>query len=170
MLNRVAFALTVLLAAPARASEDVGMPQLDSTFFPSQLFWLFVTGMFLYVVLSKFALPVVGRMVELRDAKVREDLEAAYALKQQAEDIKINYTKSLRDADERAHTLVGTLTAELKAKQAEAIAKSNAVLQSKISDTERHLRAEKEAIGREAPEISKRLAKTILAELSKEAA
>jgi hypothetical protein len=71
-----------------------------------------------------------SKMVELRDAKVREDLEAAYALKQQAEDIKIDYTKQLRDADERAHTLVGELVAELKAKQAEAMAKS-AALQAK---------------------------------------
>jgi F-type H+-transporting ATPase subunit b len=146
------------------------MPQLDSTWFASQIFWLVVTGVVLYVLMAKFALPAASKMVELRDEKVREDLEAAYALKQQAEDIKIGYTKQLRDADERAHTLMGELVAELKAKQATALAKSAAVTQNKIADTERHLRADKEAILRDAPALSKQLAKTILTELSKEAA
>jgi F-type H+-transporting ATPase subunit b len=170
MLNRVALFLIVLLAAPSARAAEVGMPQLDSTWFASQLFWLAVTGLVLYVLMAKFALPVVSKMVELRDARVREDLEAAYALKQQAEDIKITYTKQLRDADERAHTLVGELVAELKAKQAATLAKSAANIQGKIADTERHLRADRDAVLREAPELSKKLAKTILSELSKEAA
>lgn len=171
MLNRIALVLIALLAAPmARAAEDVGMPQLDSTWFASQIFWLIVTGLTLYVLMAKFALPAASKMVELRDAQVRQDLEAAYALKQQAEDIKIDYSKQLRDADERAHTLVNDLVIELKAKQTSALAKSTAATQGKIADAERHLRAEKETVLRDAPEMSKRLAKTILTELSKEAA
>jgi F-type H+-transporting ATPase subunit b len=144
-----------------------GMPQLDPTFFLSQLFWLIITGSFLYLLMAKIALPRVARMVQIRNDKVHEDLEAAYNLKQQAEDIKIDYTRALRDADERAHALVENLTRELKEKQYTALAQTAARIQLKIAETENYLRGEKDALVKDAPIISERLTKVIVTQLSK---
>ena len=94
--------LALFVPAFARAEEasaDSSMPQLDPTYYMSQLFWLILCGATLYWLMDKVALPRVSRMVDLRDDQVRRDLELAYKLKQQAEDVKVDYTRALRDAD-----------------------------------------------------------------------
>ena len=51
------------------------MPQLDPTFFPTQLFWLFVVFTLLFLVVWKVALP--------RIADVRETRRSIQTLKRQ---------------------------------------------------------------------------------------
>jgi F-type H+-transporting ATPase subunit b len=153
----------------AHAAEEGGnsMPQLDPTYFASQLFWLLITGICLYLTMDKVALPCVARMVQKRDDQVRKDLEVAYTLKQQAEDIKIAYSKALRDADERAHGMIENVTIELKEKQYASLAQAQTRFQLKTAEMESYLRGEKDALVKDASIISERLAKTILDHLSK---
>lgn len=162
--------LTLLIGAavvaPVAAHAESAMPQLDSTFFPSQIFWLVVTGVLLYLLMRFLALPRVSSMVQLRDDMVHADLQAAYKLKQQAEDIKIAYTRTLRDADEKAHGMIEQLTRDLKEKQYAALAKTNAAVQLKIIETENYLRGERDALVQEAPLISQRLADAVIQQLS----
>lgn len=162
------FAVTFMLIASVKAeASDAGMPQLDPTFFLSQLFWLAVTGLLLYILMSKVALPRVAQMVQQRDDRVRDDLEAAYKLKQEAEDIKINYTRELRDADERAHAMIENLIRDLKEKQYASLAQTASRVQLKIAETENYVRGEKDALVKDAPVISERLTQVILGQLQK---
>lgn len=154
-------------ASAEHAEGGSAMPQLDSTYYASQLFWLAITGVLLYMLMSKVALPGVSRIVEMRDSQVRSDLEQAYKLKQQAEDLKISYRKALRDADERAKTLIDKTTRDLRDKQSHALADAVERVNKKISEAEHYLRGEKDALINEAPIISERLAKVVTQELSK---
>lgn len=154
--------------APAHGEEGGGsMPQLDPTYYASQLFWLAVTGVALYLVLAKFALPIVGGMVERRDAQVRGDLEQAYKLKQQAEDLKIAYSKALRDSDEKAKTLLEKTTRDMRDKQAKGLGDAVVRINKTIATAEKDLLGEKDALVKEVPVISDRLAKSVILELTK---
>ena len=42
------------------AAEAAGMPQLDFSTFPNQMFWLVVTLVIIYLVLSRVALPRIA--------------------------------------------------------------------------------------------------------------
>ena len=44
------------------------MPQLDVTTWPSQLFWLAITFLALYIVISRIAIPRTGGVIEKRKA------------------------------------------------------------------------------------------------------
>jgi len=46
--------------AHGEAGKAVGMPQLDFSTWPNQIFWLLVTLVVIYFVLSKIALPRIG--------------------------------------------------------------------------------------------------------------
>lgn len=171
MSGRVAFLVLMVLSVSARADDGgSSMPQLDPTFYLSQLFWLAVTGVTLYVVMARVALPRVSAMIDRRDEQVRRDLETAHKLKQQAEDIKVAYTRALREAEDKAKTRLDTLTAELKASQDAALAQTGDRLQKQIRETENYLRGETDVLLRDLKIYADNLSKTIISELKKKQA
>jgi F-type H+-transporting ATPase subunit b len=165
--------LAFFAPAFARAEEaaaETSMPQLDSTYYLSQLFWLAICGVTMYWLMASVALPRVSKMVDRRDEQVRQDLEAAYKLKQQAEDIKVDYTRALREADEKAKNLIETLVKDVKAKQEKSVQDAVERIQRKIAETETYLRGEKDVLLRDQNVMAESLAKSAFAELQKEAA
>ncbi len=95
------------------------MPQFDPTFFSSQLFWLYVTFILLYVLLSIFAMPKIGGVLEERQRKIDDNLDKAAQLKAEAETAIAVYEKALADSRAEAHQLLRS-SGEALAKQAEA--------------------------------------------------
>ena len=62
-------------------SAEVGMPQLDSTYWASQAFWLILVFTILYISITKFYLPKIKNNLDDRENKIKEDLEAANKFK-----------------------------------------------------------------------------------------
>jgi F-type H+-transporting ATPase subunit b len=100
MARRILFSLTGILAShPALAG---GLPQLDTSTYASQLFWLFVCFTALYVLMSKIALPRVSEVLETRRLHKGGDLEKAAQLSEEAGKIRTTYEKSLATAQQQA--------------------------------------------------------------------
>ena len=74
------------------------MPQLDFTTFIPQLFWLFLCLSFLYIVLSKIALPRISDVIEERNDTITDDLDEAKALSLEAEKVVDELKSKLEDA------------------------------------------------------------------------
>ncbi len=74
------------------------MPQLDFTTFIPQLFWLFLCLSFLYIVLSKIALPRISDVIEERNDTITDDLDEAKALSVEAEKVVDELKSKLEDA------------------------------------------------------------------------
>lgn len=77
------------------------MPQFDPTFFAPQLFWLVLTFVTLYFVMSTVALPKIGAVLDERQRKIDDNLDKAAQLKAEAEAAVAAYEKAL--AESRAH-------------------------------------------------------------------
>jgi len=157
-------------AAEHGAEEGGGsMPQLDPTFYPSQIFWLVISCVLLYTLMAKVALPRVARMVEMRDDQVRHDLEKAYRLRREAEDMQLISTRALRDADEKAKIMLDGIMNKAKEKQAKALLEANARLTQQIAETDQFLRGEKEVLLKEAGHMAQRISKVVIQQLGKAA-
>lgn len=82
------------------------MPQFDPTTFASQLFWLAVTFVLLFIVVSRFAIPRLGEVLEQRQKLIADDLDRAHQLKAETEDAIRSYEKALAEARAKAHDVL----------------------------------------------------------------
>jgi F-type H+-transporting ATPase subunit b len=99
-----------------------GFPPFESEHFPSQLLWLAISFVLLYVLMSKIALPRIGAILAERNRLVGDDLAAAERLKEQSNAAHAAYEKALDDARNRAQTIASS-TREQQAREAEALHK-----------------------------------------------
>lgn len=92
------------------------MPQFDPSSFASQAFWLLVMFAILYAVVSRYAIPRLGEVLDQRQRTVSDDLERAHALKAETEAAIAVYEKALASARAESHTLIGKAKEEIQAK------------------------------------------------------
>lgn len=109
------------------------MPQLDFSTFPSQLFWLLVTFVALYVLMKRLALPRVGDAIAARRNRIEGDLAQAEQLKIEAEAVLAAYQKTLADARAQAQA---TLRATMEQAAAEAAERQRAFVAELAAETE----------------------------------
>ena len=67
------------------AAESGGMPQLNTEFWISQIFWLTITFGILYIILSKLILPKISLNLELRRSQIQDNIEAAEKQRENSE-------------------------------------------------------------------------------------
>jgi len=101
------FAGTTLLFAVAAeaaegASKSEGLPQLDPNRFTPQLFWLVLSFIALFFIMSRIALPRVGDVIDERRDRIKRDLDAAGRLKDETDKALSDYEKALADARSNA--------------------------------------------------------------------
>ncbi|NKD55782.1 MULTISPECIES: F0F1 ATP synthase subunit B' [unclassified Haematospirillum] len=82
------------------------MPQFEPSTFASQLFWLAVTFTLLYILVSRYAIPRLGEIMEQRQRTVEDDLDRAKQLKAETETSIRAYEKALDDARSKAQDLL----------------------------------------------------------------
>ena len=79
-------------------AAEAGMPQLDPTYWASQVFWLIVVFTILYISVAKFYLPKIKSNLDNRENKIKEDLESANKFKELSELKLKEYEKILEDS------------------------------------------------------------------------
>ncbi len=115
MLVRLTFlAFWAFLPCTALA-EGKGLPQLDSSSYPSQVFWLVIAFAILYAVFARWTLPALSAIVEGRAQRIKDDLEAAASLKAAAQTIHDAYEAQLLKARGEAAALFTQAEADTKA-------------------------------------------------------
>lgn len=115
-------------AAPATGHADAGhggtehggkshFPPFDGTTFASQLLWLVLSFGLLYILMSRVALPRIGRILEERHDRIADDLEEAAKHKADSEAAQAAYEKALAEARAKANSIAGETRNRLNAEQ-----------------------------------------------------
>ena len=115
------------------------MPQLDPSTFPSQLFWLAVTFIILYWIMSKVALPRIGDVLQQRRQKVSNDIEKAETLKREAEAALQAYETAMAESRSNAVSLIAEAGQEIAAEAAKRNEAANAEIAKQTADAERRI-------------------------------
>ncbi|KUJ85107.1 ATP F0F1 synthase subunit B' [Ruegeria marisrubri] len=115
----------------------IGMPQLCFDWFPNQIFWLVVTLVVVFLVLSRVALPRIAAILAERKGTITNDLAAAEDLKAKAVEAEEAYNKALADARAEAQRIASEARAEIQADLDDAIAKADAEIAAKAAESEK---------------------------------
>ena len=105
------------------------MPQLDISTFPSQLFWLFVCFLALYIILAYIAVPKITQVLEKRQDIIEEKINKASADREQAENLLADYEETLAKArnvaQQNLKSTIQITNAEIANKQKDFLDKLN---------------------------------------------
>lgn len=103
MANENTTAHTEAPGAPHKGA----FPPFDKQTFPSQLFWLAICFIALYLITARLVQPRVGGIIQARRDRIAGDLAEATRLKQDSEAALAAYEKALADARARAQAIAG---------------------------------------------------------------
>ncbi len=115
----------------------IGMPQLCFDWFPNQIFWLVITLVVIFLVLSRVALPRIAAILAERQGTITNDLAAAEDLKAKAVEAEEAYNKALADARAEAQRIAAEARAEIQEGLDDAIAKADAEIAAKAAESEK---------------------------------
>ncbi len=122
-----------------------GFPPFDPHTFASQLFWLTLTFVALYLLMSRLALPRIASILDARRQHVENDLAAAQRLKEASDAAIAAHEKALAEARARAQTLANE-TREKAAAEAESRRRDvDAKLNARIVEAEKAIAATRTA-------------------------
>jgi F-type H+-transporting ATPase subunit b len=113
------------------------MPQLDFSTFPNQIFWLLVTLVVIYMILSRVALPRIGAVLAERQGTITNDIAAAEELKQRAIEAEAAYDKALADARSEAGKIVAQAKADIQGELDVQMAKADAEIAAQTAESEK---------------------------------
>ena len=104
------------------------MPQMDFAMYAPQIVWLVITFAVLYFLMARAALPRIAAILAARDAKITNDLNAAQAMKVQADAAQANYDRIAAETRANAQRVTAAAREVATALQAKEIAALDARL------------------------------------------
>src|SRR6478672_5862353 len=117
--------------------HGAGFPPFQKETFASQIVWLTITFVALYLLMSRVALPRIAGIFENRRQHIDGDLAEAQRLKDESDAALAAYEKSLADARGRAQLLANE-ERERETAAAEAARKElDAALNARIAEAEK---------------------------------
>ncbi|WP_425049519.1 F0F1 ATP synthase subunit B' [Psychromarinibacter sp. S121] len=152
-------------AAAHGGGDAVGMPQLDFSSWPNQIFWLIVTLVVIYFILSRVALPRIASVLAERAGTVTNDIAAAEELKLKAQEAEDAYNQALADARAEANRIIGEAKAEIQAELDEANAKADAEIAARTAESEKAIADIRANAVASVEEVAKATAAEIVAAL-----
>ena len=142
------------------------MPQLDPHAWPPQLFWLAITFLALYFVISRVVIPRTGGVIALRKSTIDGDLAKAKNLKDETENAVRSYEAALAEARAKAHAIAqdnrNKLNAEIEAERA----KLDAALGAKIASAETKVLASRDKALQDLAGMAAEIAGEIVTQLT----
>ena len=117
-------------------SGAVGMPQLDVSTWPNQIFWLAVTLVAIYFVLTRIALPRIAAVLAERNGTMANDIAAAEELKLKAREAEAAYNQALADARAQAGKIAAETWAVIQNDLDLAVAKAEAEIAARTAESE----------------------------------
>ena len=142
------------------------MPQLDFSTFLPQIFWLFISLSFLYIVLSRYALPRVSDVIEERKDIIAQDIDSAKEYSEESEKAIEELNLKLSEAKTSSQNLINKSIQDIK--EDSEIKKSSLIkkINNEISEAEGEIKEKKETALAEISSISESLAIEMLENLS----
>ena len=106
MKKIISFLAFAPFAANSVFAAEAGMPQLDPTYWASQVFWLAIIFSSIYFLIAKIFIPKIKSNIDARESKIRKDIEEANLLKEEADKKLKKYNALIEEAKVSAKKII----------------------------------------------------------------
>ena len=87
-------------------AAEAGMPQLDPKYWASQAFWLIIIFLSIYLLIAKIFIPKIKSNIDIREDKIRKNLEEAKLFKEESEKKLKTYHNLIESAKKDARKIL----------------------------------------------------------------
>ncbi|MEI7669166.1 MAG: hypothetical protein WCJ33_03690 [Pseudomonadota bacterium] len=122
------------------------MPQLDPASFSSQLLWLTIFFVMMYVVLARSILPRIENILVTRSGKIADDIANAEKMKNEAERVRDEYEIALSQIRVKSKEIITATQARISELNSKKESELAVQIEKKISDSEFAIKKAKEAV------------------------
>ena len=157
---------SITQSALAAGDSSGGLPQLDITTWPSQLFWLVVTFVIGYILISSLVAPSISSVLENRSTKISNDLETAKKAQDNAKEVYTSYEESLSEARSQAAIAAAKALEVAKAETASRDAAINKKLAASAKKAEARLSKMRDEALSSLEDLATETSQKIIAELT----
>jgi F-type H+-transporting ATPase subunit b len=152
-------------AVQQNAEHSKAFAPLDPNTFPSQLLWLAITFVLLYVLARRLMLPHVGAVIEERRNRIKGDIALAEELKLDTQAALGRYTQALADARSHAGEIASDVRQKVRLEVEKERAKIEAEIEVRISEAEQRIAMAKAKALASVGEIASEVASAIVSKL-----
>ncbi|MCF6273350.1 MAG: F0F1 ATP synthase subunit B' [Rhodobacteraceae bacterium] len=153
------------IAEVAEVAKAPGMPQLDFSTFPNQIFWLVVAMVVTFFIVSKVILPRIGGVLEERHAVISNYLVQAADFKKQAETAEAEYETALKEARAEAQAIAAETKANILKDLDKSVALADAEIAAKTAESEKAIADIRESAVDDVRDVATTAASDILSAL-----
>ena len=158
------------MAEPTTHTEVPGghgvFPPFDKSTFPSQLFWLSVTFVLLYLLMARVALPRIASIFEERRKHIDDHLAQAQRLKGQSDAARLASEMALSEARTRGQNLATEMRAKAAADGEVRLKDAGVKLKVQITEAEKAIAAARSAAMTKVQDIATDAARAIVERLT----
>ncbi|KFI34151.1 ATP F0F1 synthase subunit B' [Haematobacter missouriensis] len=151
--------------AQEEAVAAAGMPQLDFSVWPNQIFWLLIALGAIYFILTRIALPRISGVLSERNGTIANDIAQAEELKLKAKAAEEAYTKALADARTESGRIAEAARAEIQKELDAAIAHADAEIAARTAESEARIADIRAGAAESVREVAHETARAIVTAL-----
>jgi F-type H+-transporting ATPase subunit b len=149
---------------PAVAAEG-GLPQFDSAFFLTQLFWLALIFGTFYLLVQGVAIPAVVRVLDARDGKIAYDITRAEEKRNEAAALAAMIDDKIIHARDHARTILSLANREAESVATARLAMFDARIAGQVRDAERRVGHARDTALKELPALAGALIQEVVVRL-----
>jgi len=85
------------------------MPQLEITTYPSQIFWLVVSFLILYLIMSRIIIPRISSVIKSRESEIKNNIHISEQMYKDTEIINNEYEETKKNIENEARGIINHL-------------------------------------------------------------
>ena len=145
MIKHKSFVVVTLasVSAPALAVARETLPQIDSSTFASQIFWLVVSFFLFHLVISRLVIPRISGILQNRMRRIDADLSAARKYRREVDTSQKENAESLAKATQEAQDFLRSKNQSQQEQFQQELAKQMQVIVASVNEKESYIAEQK---------------------------
>ena len=154
------------MATENKVETSAGMPQLDFTTFPNQIFWILIFVLLFYLVVRYIIIPRLEDIMSSRQDLINADIQQAEEFNKEARQIEEEIEKTMADANTEALDIASSTKLQVNDKVESAMKEIQETVQKQTLESEKRINQIEKKSKEDVQKIATELCMDLIARFS----